>query len=284
MAKSVLVGMRNVVYAIMEPDGTYGPVKKLIHAIDAVVTPSSTSSSLYADNGAVENYNSRGETTIALTLKDVEPATRAELLGRQIDGNGVVLSNNEENAPYIAIGFEGTKANGHRRLKWFLKAKVGDSPENFHTEEGGNVTFQTPTINITAVDRESDGLKEATADTDDTNVKQATIDTWFDEPYKPVAVLKPLQNIAVTSIAGTASGDTRITANPAIPSGFSAYYQTGPSVTLPLLDDVISGAPWAVFTNGDDYAATVGDDFAVIYCDASGKCKYAGKTTATVAP
>lgn len=98
--------------------------------------------------------------------------------------------------------------------------------------------------------------------------------------YTPVGTLGA---IVVNSSAGAATGETAVTAAPTLPAGHTAYYQTGASITLPSLDDIITGLPWSSFTNNQDYPAAAGDDFAVIYVDGAGKCKYAGKTTAVVA-
>lgn len=88
-----------------------------------------------------------------------------------------------------------------------------------------------------------------------------------------------LGTITVTSVAGTASGDTKVTATPALPGGHTASYKTAATVTLPAYDATVTG--WTSFTSGTDYTATTGNEIGVVYLDGSGKVKYAGKATVT---
>jgi len=69
--------------------------------------------------------------------------------------------------------------------------------------------------------------------------------------------------LEVTSVAGTASGDTLITVTGKTP-GNPMLYKTGSSVTLPAVGtDLSADATWEPFTSGIDYTATTGHEFAV---------------------
>lgn len=88
-----------------------------------------------------------------------------------------------------------------------------------------------------------------------------------------------LIDLAVVSTAG-ASGKTAVSVTPALPTGQTARYKTSASVTLPGYGDTVTA--WTSFTDGSEYAATAGNDFAVVYLDADNKVVAAGKATAVV--
>jgi hypothetical protein len=68
---------------------------------------------------------------------------------------------------------------------------------------------------------------------------------------------------AVTSVAGTTSGDSLITATGKTP-GNPMLYKKASSVTLPAVGtDLSADNTWSPFTSGIDYTATTGHDFAV---------------------
>lgn len=110
-----------------------------------------------------------------------------------------------------------------------------------------------------------------------------SIQKFGSAPTEYVWVNTMLGTITVTSIAGTLTGETTVTAQPIVPTGMTALYKTDVAVVLPALDDVVT-VGWDPFTSGNDYLADPGDEFAVIYVDAGNKVKYAGKTNAVVAP
>lgn len=88
-----------------------------------------------------------------------------------------------------------------------------------------------------------------------------------------------LIDLSVNSVAGT-SGKTTVTVTPALKSGQTARYKTAATVTLPGYGESVTA--WSSFTDGSEYTATAGNDFAVVYLDAENKVVAAGKATAVV--
>lgn len=88
-----------------------------------------------------------------------------------------------------------------------------------------------------------------------------------------------LIELALTSLAGSSSGKTKVTVNIALPVGHSAVYKTGSALELPDYDDVLTTG-WTAFAAGADITATTDNDIIVAYIKtADNKAKYAGKTT-----
>lgn len=86
--------------------------------------------------------------------------------------------------------------------------------------------------------------------------------------------------LAVSSVAGTESGDTLVTVTGKTP-GNPMIYKTASSVTLPAVGtDLSEDATWLPFTSGIDYTATTGHDFAV--CDVSTGSLVVKRAKATV--
>lgn len=186
---SSVVGLRNVVYCVMvDPDKEeYATeVKSLTGAIDAKISTPTSTDTQYADDGAFDVMDSEGDTAVDLKVVDVPMHIRAELLGKEVDANGVVLDTIDTAAPYVALGFKGLKANKKgERYVWLYKGKFSLGEENFHTKEDKG-TFQEPTLKGTFVNRIKDGRKKATIDSDVEGINQEVINHWFDSVYESV--------------------------------------------------------------------------------------------------
>ncbi|MDD3231486.1 MAG: hypothetical protein PHE09_20075 [Oscillospiraceae bacterium] len=88
-----------------------------------------------------------------------------------------------------------------------------------------------------------------------------------------------LGTLTVTSIAGTATGDTKLTVAPTLTEGNSYRYQTGTTVTLPIV-----GADCTAMTAWDgtvDITATTGNQIMVVETTATGLAVKAGIATVT---
>lgn len=82
----------------------------------------------------------------------------------------------------------------------------------------------------------------------------------------------------VFSIPGSSSGKTIVFTDVKVPSGMTAKYQTGETVTLPEYDSVLTTG-WTEFTHGAEYTATNDHAFVVAYVNtADNKAKYVGET------
>ena len=88
-----------------------------------------------------------------------------------------------------------------------------------------------------------------------------------------------LESLAVTSVAGSTLGTTKVTLSPAITYGRTYVYKTASSVTAPALDDVLND--WQVWDSVSDITATTGNKIGIAEIDSALQCKAYGFTTVT---
>lgn len=86
----------------------------------------------------------------------------------------------------------------------------------------------------------------------------------------------------VTSVAGSTTGYTTITAGASAGSGESYVYQTGTGLYLPNEGSVLNGSAWTSWDGDDEISSTTGLDIVVAIIDSSNKAVHAGMATVTV--
>jgi len=185
----VTVGIDSIFYAIMTPGtdtfdtpAAYGEPKHYAGAIQLTTAPTTNSATLYADNKAVEVATAFGDIPVTLNMTDLPDAVAADLLGSEIDDNGVLVSSAADNAPFVAIGFRALKSNGAYRYVWLFKGKFQPDSTDLSTKTD-TPTFQTPTLNATFIPRENDSQWRVRVDADNPGVPPTLITGWFDEVY-----------------------------------------------------------------------------------------------------
>jgi len=179
------VGLRDLFYApITMQDGieTYGAVKRLAKAIKADMSVETTDDGLYADDGMDISIKEFVKGTLTLGVNDLDPKIIAELLGQQINDDGVTFAGEFDEPPYFAIAFRAQKASGGRfRYLWLYKVKFAVPSENYETKSG-SINFVTPEIVGDFFKREKDGNWKA----DYTGLTtDAVAEMWFDDVVEP---------------------------------------------------------------------------------------------------
>ena len=133
MAKeNPVIGLDNVVIAQLLSDDengvTYDTPIALKGAVNASVNPNSDVAVDYADNGPFFVMNNRGNTELTLELTNIDPATKALMLGQKRSG-GITVETPMDSSPYFAMGFRvwvgGTDENGNKiyEYMWLAKGK-----------------------------------------------------------------------------------------------------------------------------------------------------------------
>lgn len=107
---------------------------------------------------------------------------------------------------------------------------------------------------------------------------QTKIFTEVGEEAPPAESLKIL---TVNSIAGTNTGDTKVTVTPGLESGNSYKYKTGASVSVPALDADCS-VGYTTWDGTEDITANEGDKILIVEVNSGNKAKKAGIATVTV--
>jgi hypothetical protein len=86
--------------------------------------------------------------------------------------------------------------------------------------------------------------------------------------------------LTITSVAGTTSGKTAITVDPALAEGNSYKYKVAANPTLPVYDQLISGG-YTNWNGTDEITATTGNKIVVVEVNANGHAVKAGEATVT---
>ena len=91
-----------------------------------------------------------------------------------------------------------------------------------------------------------------------------------------------LGTLTVQSVAGTSSGNTKITVTPAKGGDNSYVYKTGASVNLPAYQEVCNtGSGYTEWNGTSDITATTGQKIVVVEVDSADRAVKAGQTTVT---
>ncbi|TCP32186.1 phi13 family phage major tail protein [Scopulibacillus darangshiensis] len=185
---SSIVGMKNLYYAKLTSDDDTGVVyetpKKLAPAKSAKVTTASDSATQYADDGPVAVASQIGETQVEIGVTDIPLSIQADLLGQTLNSEGVIEFNQDVVAPYVALGFEGTKENGKRRFVWLYKGRFGIPDDDWKTKED-KTEFQEPTMSGNFIRRQFDKNFKAVGDEEATGFTSTIADAWYTKVYAP---------------------------------------------------------------------------------------------------
>ncbi|WP_227397325.1 major tail protein [Jeotgalibacillus aurantiacus] len=162
---------------------TYDTPKPVGSAISLSETPTTSMTTLYAENGPSETAAANGPTAAEIGVKDLTDEVLADLLGQTINADGVRIQSRNDTAPYVALGFQMTSESGDDAFVWLFKGKFA-RPSRTANTKGESVEFNTPTITATFISRDFDGEEKATIRKNATN--SAITDSWFEAVYEPV--------------------------------------------------------------------------------------------------
>lgn len=183
------IGLSNLHFAELLTDGkdgaTYDTPKKIALLAKAKTDPKTNSKTYYADNGPAETYNAMGDVEIELEVGDIPVDILGKLLGATVK-NGVMYNKSTDQAPYVAIGFEGLKSNGKRVFYWYYKGKFSIPAEDMKTLED-TPDFQPETIKGVFVKREYDSKWRAKAEEGAEGFLPETATNWYNQVHEEPA-------------------------------------------------------------------------------------------------
>lgn len=173
------IGLKDLFMATVTEDAngieTFGTPERLAKAIKAELSVEVAEGVLYADDAVDEIVKEFVKGSIKLNVNDLEPAKVADILGQYIDANNVIFSGENDEPPYIALGFRAKKTGGKYRYLWLYKVKFKIPNENFETK-GDGISFITPELEGEFIKRNKDGMWKA----DYTGLPADTVaSTWF---------------------------------------------------------------------------------------------------------
>lgn len=168
---------------------TYGSPQKLAKAISAELGIEPAEATLYADDGAAYVIKEFQSGTLTLGVDDIGTTAAADLTGATVDQNGALVSESEDMATPVAVGFRAKMPNGKYRYFWLYRVVFAATDISLETK-GESITFQTPSIVGTIMRRNKpdDSGKhpwKAEVREGDTGVDTSTISGWFTSVYEP---------------------------------------------------------------------------------------------------
>jgi len=185
----MIIGLKNINVAKLTEEATniYDAVTKLAPAISANITPNNQSTTLYGDDRAVAVEETLGSIGVEINTADLTDEQYALLMGVTINADGVIEDSSDDNAPYLALGFELPMSGGGKKLYWYYKGRF-QKPGGEYNTKGESVSFATQTLVGTFMAREDKKwrahhrtLPEGTAD--------PIAEAWFDAVYKPTPIV-----------------------------------------------------------------------------------------------
>ncbi len=184
------VGFKNIHVAKILSDAegvtTYDAPRKISQSISADVSPNFTTTTLYADDQAVEVEESLGDIDVTIGIRDLDADDYAYIMGVEKNADGVIEDRSGDSTPYMALGFEIPLSGGAgSRFYWYYKGKF-TIPGNANTTKGESVEFQTPSITGKFMSRE-DGKWRARVDENDVDANSDVVRNWFNEVYESAA-------------------------------------------------------------------------------------------------
>ena len=181
MGKGVLIGVKNLHYAVMKTDESTGasydtPVAVAgIRTID--VKPSSGVNTLYGDDAPFDVADYLGDISVTIDTAQIPLKDLATLLGHTVT-KGVMDYKSTDTPPYVAILFESVKSNGKKRFVKLLKGKFSEPEENFQGKDT-SVHWNTAKLEGHFVAREYDSAWKRVADEDAEDYESTTGSAWY---------------------------------------------------------------------------------------------------------
>lgn len=197
MSKGVLIGVRNLHYALLKTDDATGVTYDTPVSIPGVrtidVKPSSGVDTLYGDDAPFDIASYLGNIEVTIDTAELSVEDMAALLGHTVS-KGIIDFKSTDEAPYVAVLFESVKSNGKKRFVKLLKGKFAEPEENYQTKDS-SVHWNTAKITGHFVVRTYDSAWKRVADEDGKDFEAATADAWYET----------VEAAAATSSGGTTS-------------------------------------------------------------------------------
>ena len=194
------IGCDNLVYAPMTTEDTtaaapvYGEVVAAPGVMHININPNSSSATLFADDGPMENASTLGNIEVEIQKAELTTQNKSDMLGHVIDSKGGLVYGADDIAPWLAVGFRTLKSNGKYRYVWLYKGKFAEPNDNNETK-GDSINFQSDTITghfsrlnyVYTVNGKKTRPWKYEMD-EDHNGDASIIGTWFSSPVLPSTV------------------------------------------------------------------------------------------------
>lgn len=272
------IGLDRLYFAqILEANGqeTYGTPYPAPGVQSAELSLNIQTAKNYADDGTWETVHEFVDGTITLGVAELGAALASKLVGATVDGNGVLVSANEDAAKPVAVGFRSLHADHTYEYVWLYRVTFS-APGHTYNTKGESVSFQGSSIVGTIERRKKPDAYTRhpwRSHADERTSPAAVIAAWFNAVYEPSATVITIttqpQNKTVTagSITGTLTAAASATSgtvtwqwyrseNGLNYGGTPVASATGASLTIPTTLSAGTYFFYAVATAGGSSRAT----------------------------
>jgi len=182
-------GLLDLHYAKIESEDqdstTYGEVKPIAPAMDVGIQRTVNTANLRGNNNVLYTASSKAPATITLNVTELPKEVEADLLGKTIADNGLLVEGDNDEAPYVAFGFKANDARGGFKYVWLYRVQFSVGESTYATKQE-TPEFNNPTLTGTSIGRLNDGLREAALwDGDDSVTDPKIFDEWFNDVVDP---------------------------------------------------------------------------------------------------
>lgn len=182
-AKSNRINVKNLVYCLLTSDDAsgveYGDVKPLAKAMKVEVTPSQATGVLYGDGVQQENIAKITGLAASIEANKIPIEDKAAIQGHKYE-NGVMIIGKDDQAPYVALGYQIEGTNNYSEYVWLLKGRVQEGKQN-GSQATDKINFTTDNMTINFIPREYDGYMEFTGDSSNADLYEDQAEAWFKE-------------------------------------------------------------------------------------------------------
>lgn len=158
------IGLKDLYMAKITTTGgaeTFSTPERLAKAIKVDLETEVAEGVLYADDAVDEIVKEFVKGTIKLNINDLDPEKYAMILGQTTDDDKVIYAGENDEPPYIALGFRSKKGSGGKyRYVWLYRVKFKIPNESYETK-GDGINFITPELEGEFIKRDSDGMWKA---------------------------------------------------------------------------------------------------------------------------
>jgi phi13 family phage major tail protein len=204
MDNKVTYGLEQVHVAFATGVGTWEPPVAIPGAVRFTPTPQGGQTTFYADNGVYFSTQNNHGYTGELEMADIPLSVLAEMLGWEIDDNGMLVEVANANSKHFALmGQVEGDAKSRRFVYYDCEAS---RPGREHKTKGENVEPETDVLSVTIRPILVGGKMIVRGFLEIGETNEAVYNAWFDAVTLPNAVPSAVDKgalVAAIALAGT---------------------------------------------------------------------------------
>lgn len=170
------IGTGNLTFA--DPEYIYG-----IQSFQAKTKTNSGEN--YAEGILTDTNSTLQNVELTIGIDSFTNAQRTKYLGHHEAVTGGSFSSGNDEAPYLAVLIEYTKANNKKGFKVFYKGKL-EEPDDSIKQKEGKIDYQSDSVTATFLPLKNNGMWKYTVEEDDPNCPADIENLFFSEVMIPV--------------------------------------------------------------------------------------------------